>query len=95
LSIIYGPGAATRADATRSTILTAAVNTDQTATAADREAAAEAEMAAYETYWHQHGVPAYAPASARQGLVREHAERGHLQIQATAEAEHGDMEAGQ
>lgn len=93
MSITYGPGAATRADATRATILTAAVNTDPAATAADREAAAEAEMAAYESYWHQHGVPAYARTSARHGLVREHADRGLTEI-STAEAERGDFEAG-
>jgi hypothetical protein len=51
-------------------------------------------MAAYESYWHAHGVPAYAQASARQGLIREHADRGHAGI-ATAEAERGDPEAGQ
>jgi hypothetical protein len=39
---------------------TAAVNAGPTATATDREAAAELEMAAYESYWHAHGVPAYA-----------------------------------
>ena len=92
MSTTYGPEAATR--------LTlpgrrcgAAVNADQAATAADREAAAEREMAAYESYWHAHGVPAYAEASARQGLIREHADRGHAGIGA-AEAERGDMEAG-
>ena len=46
-------------------------------------------MAAYESYWHAHGVPAYAQASARQGLIREHADRGHAGI-ALAEAERGD-----
>ena len=57
----YGPQAATRADAARASMRTAAVNADRTATAADREAAAEREMAAYESYWHAHGAPAYAP----------------------------------
>ena len=56
----YGPEAATRADAARASMRTAAVNADRTATAADREQAADAEMAAYESYLHQHGVPAYA-----------------------------------
>ena len=50
-------------------------------------------MAAYESYWHAHGVPAYAETSACQGLVREHAARGHTGIRA-AEAERGDFEAG-
>ena len=57
-------------------MLTATVNADRTATAADREAAAEREMAAYESYWHAHGVPAYAQTSASHGLIREHACRG-------------------
>ena len=39
---------------------TAAVLADPAATAADREQAADAEMGAYESYLHQHGVPAYA-----------------------------------
>jgi hypothetical protein len=56
----YGPEAATRADAARTSMQTAAVNADPTATATDREQAAEAEMAAHESYWHAHGVPAYA-----------------------------------
>ena len=89
----YGPRAATRSDASRATMRTAAVNADRTATVADREAAAEAEMAAYESYWHAHGVPAYAEHSARQGLIREHADRGHAELRA-AEAERGDFEAG-
>jgi hypothetical protein len=53
----------------------------------------EAEIGAYESYWHAHGVPAYAEQSARQSLVREHAERGHTEIRA-AEAQRGDFEAG-
>ena len=57
----YGPEAATRADAARASMRPPAVNADRTATAADREAAAEREMAAYESYWHAHGAPAYAP----------------------------------
>jgi len=73
----YGPKAATQADAARASMRTATVNADRTATAADREQAAEAEMAAYESYWHAHSVPAYAETSARQGLVREHTARGH------------------
>jgi hypothetical protein len=60
MSITYGPEAATRADAARASMWTAAVNAGPTATATDREAAAELEMAAYESYWHAHGVPAYA-----------------------------------
>lgn len=94
MSTAYGPKAATRADAARASMRTAAVNADRTATAADREAAAEREMAAYESFWHAHGVPAYAQPSARQGLVREHADRGHTEIRA-AEAERGDFEAGE
>ena len=49
------------------------------------------------TYWQAHGRPAYAEHSARQGLVREHAGRGHLQIAAEhqAEAEAGGYEAGE
>ena len=77
MSTTYGPQTATRADTARASMRTAAVNADRTATAADRETAAEAEMAAYESYWHAHGVPAYAETSACQGLVREHAARGH------------------
>ncbi len=94
MSTSYGPEAATRADAARASMRTAAVNADRAATATDREAAAEREMAAYESYWHAHGVPAYAQASARQGLIREHADRGHAEI-AMAEAERGGPEAGQ
>jgi hypothetical protein len=93
MSTTYGPEAATRADAARASMRTAAVNADRTATAADRERAAEAEMAAHESYWHAHGTPAYAQQSARLGLVREHADRGRDEITA-AEAERGDMEAG-
>lgn len=58
---------------------TAAVNGDPAATAADREAAAEREMAAYESFWHAHGVPAYAGKSAAQRAM---------------EAEPGGYEAG-
>jgi hypothetical protein len=93
MSTTYGAEAATQADAARASIRTAAVNADRTATAAAREQAAEAEMAACESYWHAHGVPAYAETSARQGLVREHVARGHTGIRA-AEAERGDFEAG-
>ena len=60
MSITYGPEAATRADAARASMRTAAVNADPAATAADREQAAEAEMGAYESYLHERGVPAYA-----------------------------------
>jgi len=93
MSTTYGPAAATQADAARASMRAAAVNADPAATATDREAAAEAEMAAYESYWHAHGVPAYAEHSARQGLIREHADRGHAELRA-AEAERGDFEAG-
>jgi hypothetical protein len=97
VSTIYGPEAATRADANRATMRTAAVSADPAATAAEREQAAEQEMAAYESYWHAHGHPAYAEQTAREGLVREHAERGHLQIAAEhqAEATNGGVEAGE
>ena len=94
MSTAYGPEAATQADAARASMRTAAVNADPAASAADREQAAAREMAAYESYWHAHGVPAYAQHSARQGLIREHADRGHAGI-AMAEAERGDPEAGQ
>ena len=57
MSTSYGPEAATRAHAARASMRTAAVNADRAATATDREAAAEREMAAYESYWHAHGVP--------------------------------------
>ena len=36
---------------------------------ADPQQAAEQEMAAYESYWHAHGEPAYAQPSARHGLI--------------------------
>ncbi len=94
MSAAYGPAAATQADAARASMRTAAVNADRTATGADREQAAAAEMAAYESYWHAHGVPAYAQASARHGLIREHAGRGRAEISA-AEPEYGDLEPGQ
>jgi len=101
MSTVFGPEAATRADAGRASMRTAAVNADRTATAADRAAAAEREMAAYESYWHANGVPAYAETSARQGLVREHADRGHAgfgwvmeKVADRPPAERGDMEAG-
>ena len=94
MSTTYGPQAATQADTARASMRTVAVNADRTATATDREQAAEAEMAAYESYWHAHGVPAYAGQSARHGLICEHAERGHTQI-GSAEAERGDFEAGE
>lgn len=61
---VYGPVAATRADAARASMRTAAVNADPAATAADRKRAAEAEMGAYESYWRWHGVPAYADRAA-------------------------------
>ena len=76
MTAAYGPAAATRADASRATIRTAAVNADPTASLAAREAAAEQEMAAYESFWHAHGVPAYAGRSAREAFAHEAAERG-------------------
>jgi hypothetical protein len=82
VSTTYRPAAATRADAAWATMLTAAVNADPTATAADREQAAEAEMAAYESYWHAHGVPAYAQPRTGRAEIR------------TAEAELSGHEAG-
>ena len=94
MSTTYGPQAATQADAARASMRTAAVNADPAAAAADREQAAEREMAAYESYWHAHGVPAYAETSARHGLIREHADRGQGEIRA-AEPEYGDLEPGQ
>lgn len=60
MSATYGPVAASRADAARASLRTAAVNADPGATAADRERAAEAKMGAYESYLHQYGRPAYA-----------------------------------
>ena len=41
MSTAYGPAAATQADAARASMRTAAVNADRTATATDREHAAE------------------------------------------------------
>ena len=82
MSLTYGPQAATRADANRATMRTAAVNADPGASLADRQAAAEAEMAALESYWHTHGTPAYAGRSTRESPAR-------------GAAEHGDYEAGQ
>ena len=93
MSSSYGPQAATRADADRATMLTAAVTADPGASLTDRQAAAEREMAAYESYWHADGVPAYAGRSAREGLVREHATRAQAQISAGHQAD-GDFEAG-
>jgi hypothetical protein len=97
MSATHGPAAATRADAARASMRTAAVNADRAATAADRAQAAEAEMATYESYWHAHGVPAYAGRSAREGLAREHADRGLAQISAghQAQAGPGGPEAGE
>ena len=97
MSTAYGPAAATQADAARASLRTAAVNADRTATATDREHAAKAEMAAYESYWHAHGVPAYAETSARRGLIREHADHGLTQISAEhqAQAGPGGPEAGE
>ena len=97
MSTTYGPAAATRADAARASMRTAAVNADPAASAADREQAAAREMAAYESYWHAHGVPAYAETGARHGLIREHADRGLTQIGAEhqAQAGPGGPEAGE
>ena len=96
MSTTYGPQPASRADAARATWRTAAAIADPDASLTDREAAAEREMAAYESYWHAHGVPAYAGRSAREGLIREHAARGLAQIGAghQAQAGPGGPEAG-
>jgi hypothetical protein len=97
MSTTYGPEVATPADASRATMHSAATLADPAARWDDRQAALESEAAAYDTYWQAHGRPAYAEHSAREGLVREHAERGHLQIAAEhqAQAEHGGYEAGE
>ena len=97
MSTTYGPAAATRADAARASMRTAAVNADPTASATDREQAAAREMAACESYWHAHGAPAYAQASARRGLIREPADCGLTQIGAEhqAQAGPGGPEAGE
>jgi len=79
MSTTYGPQPASRADAARATWRTAAAIADPDASLTDREAAAEREMAAYESYWHAHGVPAYAGRGAREGLAREAAERGDFE----------------
>ena len=76
MSAAYGPAAATQADAARASMRTAAVNADRTATAADREQAAEAEMAAYESLLARARRARLRRASARHGLIREHADRG-------------------
>jgi hypothetical protein len=89
----YGPQAATRADAARATGRTAATLADPSASLAEREHAAEVKQAAYESYWHAHGKLAYGQPSAREGLIREHAQHGHGQIRAL-ELERGDFEAG-
>lgn len=75
----------------------AATIADPSATGADRERPAGLEMAAYESYWRAHGHPAYAENSAREGLVREHAERGLALIGAEyqAQAKNGGPEAGE
>jgi hypothetical protein len=88
---------ATGADATRATMRSAATIADPSASWGDRQAALEAEAAAYSTYWQAHGHPAYAEHTAREGLVREHADRGLAVIAAEhqAQAEHGGREAGE
>lgn len=68
MSTSYGPATATRADAARATMRTAALVADPAATMAGRQAAAEREMAAYESYLHAHGHPAYTePRQASRG----------------------------
>jgi hypothetical protein len=91
----YGPEVATSADADRATMHSAATLADPGASWDDRQTALEAEASAYESYWQAHGRPAYAEHTAREGLVREHAGRGHLQIAAGYQAEHGGPEAGE
>jgi hypothetical protein len=70
---------------------------DPVASWADRQEVLEAEAAAHETYWQAHGRPAYAEHTAREGLIREHADRGLTQIAAEhqAQAQHGGPEAGE
>ena len=96
MSTTYGPAAATQADAARASMRTAAVNADRPPPHRPR-AGRRREMAAYESYWHAHGVPAYAETSARHGLIREHADRGLTQIGAEhqAQAGPGGPEAGE
>jgi hypothetical protein len=88
---------ATQAEAARATMRRGATLADPSASWDDRQAALEAEAAAYQTYWQAHGHPAYAKHTARQGLIREHADRGLTQIGAEhqAQAEHGGPEAGE
>jgi truncated hemoglobin YjbI len=97
MSTSYGPDVATVADASRATMHSAATLADPSASRDDRQAALEAEIGAYESYWQAHGHPAYAEHTARQGLIREHADRGLSQIGAEhqAQAEHGGPEAGE
>jgi hypothetical protein len=97
MSTTYGPEVATAADASRATMRSAATLADPAASWDDRQTALEAEAAAYDTYWQAHGRPAYAEHSAREGLVREHAGRGHLQIatEHQAEAANSGVEAGE
>ena len=59
MSAVYGPAPASRADAGRATARTAAVMADPAATMAGRQAAAEAEMAVYQSYERAYGQPAY------------------------------------
>jgi hypothetical protein len=70
---------------------------DPSASWDDRQDALEAEAAAYTTYWQAHGHPAYAEHTARQGLAREHADRGLAQIgtEHQAQADAGGPEAGE
>ena len=91
----YGPEVATAADADRATMRSAGTLADPAASWDDRQVALEAEAAAHETYWQAHGHPAYAEHTAREGLIHEHAERGHRQIAAEHQAERGGREAGE
>jgi hypothetical protein len=67
MSTTYGPQPATRADAARATWRTAAAIADPDASLTDRQQAAEQEMAAYESYWHEHGHPAWAGRQPERG----------------------------
>jgi uncharacterized protein YfaQ (DUF2300 family) len=97
LSTTYGPKAATSTDASRATLRSAGTLADPAVSWNDRQAALEAEAAAYESYWQAHGRPAYAEHSAREGLVREHAGRGLTLIAAEHQAEAAEpgKEAGE
>lgn len=93
----YGPDVATGADASRATMRSAGTLADPSASWDDRQAALEAEAAAYDTHWQAYGIPAYAQNTARKSLAREHAARALNQIGAGHQADAGDggPEAGE